>query len=716
MIDINLYRFRIGCFRPNSKLNKSKNRKMDGYNTGNRSPDFGSMQLKFLLISSIYIYFILCMLGIVVGMLVECKLKTFSMFRFHRVTDLEILHIQFTNIKLFSSMLIGFLIKRDLIINKNFGCFIGLLKRLLQTFHISPYSHKTGNFICSFLKKIATLVSDLIIWTFVINSVLIVIINPSLLNPGPLNSLKVVSFNCQGLIPFSELDSMHPNLDVTKMLETNLYLVSQKPDIFMLNETWLKKSIRNSELFPVDVYKIFRIDRSNKTHPIDPRNPTKFRRNGGGVLIAIRRDLDVVSTKIEITCAGEILGVTLKFNDGRKLVLCSYYRVGTLGIENHNEFKDFIRKVRSRRGVKGVIVAGDLNMPKIDWDNFSSSENIDQLFLDSFSNFELEQLIKEPTHKYGNLLDLVLTDKSALISDINVSDLNKPCKSDHFCISFGLKSKFKKIKVPKREVYNYKRADWSALNSSLGSVDWDNELQGDIHVAWNSFKKILFCHIEKHIPKIKIGGVSQPSWFDAEAHQLCREKERLHKKYKNTDDPVLKLNRYLKFSRARKKFKDVVSKKMDDSFEDDDDSGLITKKFWSYVKATANSTRIPELVHHENTFKSKPLDQAELFNTFFYNQFSESSTYNISIDNTNHEQFKVDFSTYRVCTILKNINPNKAMGPDKIHGRIFKNCSQSLAKPLSSLFKISYYSGSIPIEWKSALVVPVHKKGPSIDP
>ena len=81
----------------------------------------------------------------------------------------------------------------------------------------------------------------------------------------------------------------------------------------------------------------------------------------------------------------------MEFNDGRKLILCTYYRVGSLGIDNHNEFKSFIRKARSRRGVVGIIVAGDLNMPKIDWENFSSTEGIDKLFLDAFSNFELEQ-------------------------------------------------------------------------------------------------------------------------------------------------------------------------------------------------------------------------------------------------------------------------------------------------------------------------------------
>ena len=97
-------------------------------------------------------------------------------------------------------------------------------------------------------------------------------------------------------------------------------------------------------------------------------------------IVAIRRDLDISSTKIEFKCEAEILRVTITFGNGNKLVLCSYYRVGTLGIDNHNEFKKYIQKAKSRRGVKGIIIVGDLNMPKIDWDSFSSSENIDRLF------------------------------------------------------------------------------------------------------------------------------------------------------------------------------------------------------------------------------------------------------------------------------------------------------------------------------------------------
>ena len=106
------------------------------------------------------------------------------------------------------------------------------------------------------------------------------------------------------------------------MYEINKFLCNDKPDIFMLNETLFKKSIKNGELFPVETYKTFRLDQSPKTHPPDPRDPKKFRRYGGGVLMAIGRDLDIVSTKVECKPCAEILGVTLKFSDGRKVILC----------------------------------------------------------------------------------------------------------------------------------------------------------------------------------------------------------------------------------------------------------------------------------------------------------------------------------------------------------------------------------------------------------
>ena len=89
--------------------------------------------------------------------------------------------------------------------------------------------------------------------------------NTSLLNPGPKN-LKVYYQNVQGLIPFSGLGSAQPSLNRTKICELNYYVHSEKPDVILLNETWLKKSIRDHQVIEDTTYKIFRTDRSKLSH------------------------------------------------------------------------------------------------------------------------------------------------------------------------------------------------------------------------------------------------------------------------------------------------------------------------------------------------------------------------------------------------------------------------------------------------------------------
>ena len=139
------------------------------------------------------------------------------------------------------------------------------------------------------------------------------------------------------------------------------------------------------------------------------------------------------------------------------------------------------------------------------------------------------------------------------------------------------------------------------------------------------------------------------------------------------------------------------------------DTSLITKK---YVQSKTKSTRIPDTVWYNKYHRTKPLDQANLFNKFFSDQFSEKSKYDINIDmDLDNNRVKViKFHVLDVLILLKNINPNKAAGPDGIHGMVPKNCAATLALPLTKLFNISYVTGIIPEDWKLASVVPVHNK------
>ena len=113
---------------------------------------------------------------------------------------------------------------------------------------------------------------------------------------------------------------------------------------------------------------------------------------------------------------------------------------------------------------------------------------------------------------------------------------------------------------------------------------------------------------------------------------------------------------------------------------------------------------------YEGITSSVPSVKADIFNNYFYKQFSEPSLYNIDIDFTNDSSNDIDLSATRVKSVLDNLQTNKVQGPDAINGVVLKNCSKSLSYPLHKLFNLAYNTGYLPSEWKLANVVPIHKK------
>ena len=150
---------------------------------------------------------------------------------------------------------------------------------------------------------------------------------------------------------------------------------------------------------------------------------------------------------------------------------------------------------------------------------------------------------------------------------------------------------------------------------------------------------------------------------------------------------------------------------MRDNICGQDDNNAISKRFWGYIKSFSNSYRIPEILSFDSTVSSDTSVKANLFNKYFYSQFSNESNYNIDINFLNDSDFNISFSTSRIQNHLQNLNVNKAFNPDQIPGIVLKRCSDTLAEPLSIIFNIVYNTGIVPAEWKLANVVPVFKKG-----
>ena len=413
---------------------------------------------------------------------------------------------------------------------------------------------------------------------------MIAITNCSLLNPSPeqlLGSKNDKSFsvyyqNVQGLILFTELNKKHPNLDYWKIAEIHAYIHKKHPDVIILNETWLKSSILDEEIFPINDYKVFRCDRSDITHPKDPYNPSKFRKNGGGVLIAISSSLQVSSNITNLKCGADLMAVELVLEDGSKFDILTCYRIGTLGTENCNEIFCALNKMLRKKKLKKFLLVGDFNLRNANWEINSSANNIEQMFLEEFQRLSLVQCITSPTHNKGKILDILLTNSENHLSNISIISDQQFCKSNHFGISFDVKFKIKRKRPIKIKSFNFKRANWDILNEELKSINWVSVLDSpEPDIAWLRFKDTLNYYLDLYIPKITIEINSKPPWFDVYCYKKCREKERLFKKYKRTKT----MHDELKIVKCRREFKSMMRSKMRDNLFENSDSNAITKQF-----------------------------------------------------------------------------------------------------------------------------------------
>ena len=104
---------------------------------------------------------------------------------------------------------------------------------------------------------------------------------------------------------------------------------------------------------------------------------------GGGVLIAIRSDIQADIKRLSVRKGAEILAIEVLI-DGKKFVFCTVYRVGNLDEPNHASIMSTIKTFYKIR--KNFIV-GDFNLKSISWprsEDMGNGNGTDKLFVDSF--------------------------------------------------------------------------------------------------------------------------------------------------------------------------------------------------------------------------------------------------------------------------------------------------------------------------------------------
>lgn len=471
--------------------------------------------------------------------------------------------------------------------------------------------------------------------------------------------------------------------------------------IFALCETWLDPSIFDSHIIPLDLYTVFRRDRSSS--------------RGGGVMRAIpssfpcHRLCDLESDKLEA------LFVEITFNK-KHLVACVYC-LPAVRSESYEQLRHSVERMVSVVGkYHNILVLGDFNA-QIDWHDPLSPTPQDlasDSLLDIMDTNRFTQLCTEPTYTSPagstSYLDLCFVSNPTLVRGCVVTlGLSS---SDHRAILLDMFASFPTRGPHSRLVRSYAKLDMQHLQRLVSLTPWDIVLsEPTINGMYDLYTSLMCALTSDTVPEKRSRRRHHAPWITHELITLSRQKDKLFRRAKRTchaDDLLAakQLQRSLKkqIRVAHRLFvEDIAARAIREP-----------KLFWSYINSQRKQSQCPRFLIHD-TMVSSPSCISEAFNCHFSSVWS---TYTVSpkpiLSPTTAipsapSLSTVTMSTEDVLEAVSLIHPSQGPGPDGIHPLILKCTIQSMAPLLCRMFQRIIDTGTAPDAWKLARVTPVYK-------
>ena len=511
------------------------------------------------------------------------------------------------------------------------------------------------------------------------------------------------------------------------MLETCLKANNQ---LFVgLSETWLKD--QNEAELQIEGYKIFRSDRVRKK--------TSARgRDSGGVAFYIRNDL-AQSMETILTFSNGVVEALCLYSREENLLLCTIYRQPDNTFHGHTslnpQFKEMLNELQQSvlqvgDKIPDIVIGGDFNLPRIHWHNGSSlplslcQKSVRDMSntLETFcNNVFLKQVVDKPTHKDGNVLDLILTNNIDLISDVEINDTllsithHKVIQvSTVYQVNLDLDET---NASPLNDIQNFnffsEKVDWKGLNSRLKQYNWVSLFKNkSVDDMLDIFYSLCLEAANEFVPKRKLGAKQKRN--SPTKMKLIRRRRRLNKTLSNVKSSSRK-------DVLRGELLDIEKKLMNlyrSSAEHEEHKAISSikknsKYFFKYAKKFAKvKNQVGPLKDENGSFINNPLDIAEALSKQFSSVFSSP----VDISRLNSDVVEVLlsdvlFDQEDIISCIDELRANAAPGLDGFPAIFLKNCKLILCTPLTYIWKESLRSGSIPASLKKAVIAPLHKGG-----
>ena len=266
---------------------------------------------------------------------------------------------------------------------------------------------------------------------------------------GSASSLKVFYTNAQSV--------------VNKMAELRAVVIVKQPDVITLTETWTNSDI-SDEFLNIDGYEL--IERKD-------REDTD-RGRGGGILVYIAKEICAWKVKVP-GCFEQCALVKIKA-ENCDLGIHVVYRSPNSSSHNDASLCELLTGIQDTD-----ILIGDFNFPGIRWE-IGKADAKSRTFYEKMEDSFLIQHVDEPTHKSGNLLDLIISKDEQLVE--NVEHEGRLGKSDHEMLIATLR-----IKVVEPSAHagkrNYDRANFSEMRKEMKAENWEEILgQTGVEQCW----------------------------------------------------------------------------------------------------------------------------------------------------------------------------------------------------------------------------------------
>lgn len=444
----------------------------------------------------------------------------------------------------------------------------------------------------------------------------------------------------------------------------------------------------------------------------------------GGVCIFVCNTIkssEIVTNNENFNCT-ELIACQVHFSNIELFFYCVYCAPNV----TLDHFRSSMSCIGSSIKISNTsILLGDFNQPTINWDSPDDSlAGKPKELIKLCNEYGLEQINHTAT-RGENILDLLLTNDPLIISTL---DIGPPFESsDHNSLDICIfpppydDSPFDaENDINAKVKFDFTRADWPAYENYLESFAWNSVFTEckSSNDLWIAFKNILNKGTHMFVP---IKDLPLESFNSKQLKEprhitnLLLKKNQLWgdlRKNKNDLNKAKYENIVEKIKCARINSQYMYESKIIQS----NSLGMMYKHINSRLTHKAG---IAPLKGNDGNIILDDESKANVLNKHFVEVgVADDGTlpHLVNSTKTTSELAFIEFDSNSVYTIISDLKSNSSPGPDCIPPSLLKNLSRRISYPLSLLFRLIFQFGTLPDEWKTAIVIPIFKKGNSSDP